>query len=181
MRRALFLIALLSLSWAVAAEEATPQGGTPQAGTPQAGTPQVGTPFVSPVPTNLKSLGGNTLDPLGIWKETDVDLPEASKGLAAGPSVHALSIPVADGTLILSQLWDISCTNSECPTQIILLKKDGTRQVKLEPTMLPQINPADSAAATKGLGGVPSIFLTPDGKSITATSEDHGTEEIPLQ
>jgi hypothetical protein len=145
---------------------------------------QTGTPFVSGVPSETeKSNTANTLDPLGAWKDSDVELPNVTKSLAggSGPSVHNLSIPVADGLLILSQLWDASCTTSECPTQIYLLKKDGTKETKLEPTMLPQITPADGSVSIKGVGGPPTIFLSPDGKSVTANSEEHGFVEYKLK
>jgi hypothetical protein len=146
-----------------------------------------GTPFVNGVPSEVatqRGLNGNTLDKLGAWNESDVELPERSRGLSegAGPSVHNLSISTNDGVLVLSQLWDASCTTSECPTQIYLLKNDGSREIKLEPTMLPQITPADdNQTSSRGIGGQPSIFLNQDGKSITTYSDEHGKEVIPLK
>jgi hypothetical protein len=145
---------------------------------------QSSTPFVNGVPETVKkSMSGNKLDPLGIWNDSDVELPGVTKGLAggAGPSVHELSIEVSDGTLVLSQLWDASCSTSECPTQVYLLKKDGTKELKLEATMLPQIVPEDKSTSTKGLSGQPSIFLDPDGKSITAIYPDNSKVQYPLK
>lgn len=144
-------------------------------------------PFVDGVPAPVeksmadKSLG-NKLDPLGAWKESDVELPEATKGLAggAGASVHNLAIKTAEGQLIVSQLWDASCTNTDCPTQVYLLKDDGTRVEKLAPMMLPQIIPPEGSEATKGLSPEhtnPSIFLNPDGKSITAVT-NKGNKQV---
>ena len=135
-------------------------------------------PFVDGVPAPVeKSMAdknlGNKLDPLGAWNESDVELPETTKSLAggAGASVHNLAIKTAEGQLIVSQLWDASCSNTDCPTQVYLLKDDGTRVQKLAPMMLPQIIPEGGSNATKGLPAEhtnPSIFLNTDGKSITA-------------
>ncbi len=149
------------------------------------------TPFVNGLPPTVEStmlgrtdsLPGNALDRLGVWKESDVELPDESKSLAggAGPTVKNLAIETADGTMVVSQLWDASCTTSECPTRVYLIKRDGSREDKLAPTMLPQIIPAGGDAATRGVSGKPSIFLNPDGKSITVISADHGQRVYPLQ
>ena len=146
---------------------------------------QGATPFIDPVPeATQKSMAGNKLDPMGEWNNSDVELPETTKSLSEGQgaSVHNLAIKTPDGLLVLSQLWDASCTTSECPTRIYLVKKDGSREEKLAPTMLPQIVPIDSTLAkTKGLSGAPPIILNPDGKGVTASSEEHGTEKFEFK
>ena len=79
-------------------------------------------PFVDGLPPTVASsmtartdsTPGNRLDPLGVWKESDVELPDVPA------KVRNLAIKTPDGTMVVSQLWDASCTTSECPTRVYL-------------------------------------------------------------
>ena len=155
-----------------------------------------GIPFTSLVPETVeKSLsvpaGGNALDPLGGWTSSDLSLPEnKSKGLEdiPPPRVHNFSIQTPDGVLVLSQLVDASCTNTECPSQVYLLKKNDkgetVKEVKIPKQMLPQ-NPLNSGVAKeKGLLGQATVSVAPDYKSITTLSIVDGkpvTQVIPFE
>ncbi|MER9589874.1 hypothetical protein NKI94_13865 [Mesorhizobium australicum] len=150
-----------------------------------------GTPFVkAPSVDQAKGLSGSDLDPFGVWTSNDVSSNNVAgateKGIDvnAKPTVHALALPTNGGTLIVSQLWDESCTNYECPTQIVFVPQGGgSIQVKVPPTMLQQITP-DEPNTTKGLGlgqDKPSYFLSADGKHITVKTEQHGDQTLDLE
>jgi hypothetical protein len=152
---------------------------------------QDGTPFVSGIPdTAKKSMEekslGNSLDPTGVWTDSEVRSTEASKGLAGKPppSVHDLALRTPGGLLVYSNLWDDECNDSYCNTKVYLVKTDGSIVQELDPEIqfLPQLFPVDKNLATKGLSAEqPNIFLNPDGKSLTAVTQQHGKVQIPLK
>jgi hypothetical protein len=130
------------------------------------------TPFTPGVPDGaLKSASGNYIDPMGAWNESSNEPLFGSKASAA----QNYSIATEDGLLVLSQMWDGSCTTSECPTQIYLVRQDSTREQKLAPMMLPQLEAPNLPLVE------PNYFLNPDRNSITVLSADGAKFRIELK
>jgi hypothetical protein len=140
-------------------------------------------PFVGEVPeAKLRAIGGDARNAMDIWEKPTSNVLPLQGGPSTGARVQNLYISASDGLLVLSQLWGPDCTVSLCPTQIYLIRNDGTRAIRLAPTMLPQVTPQEHARSLSNdsLGGS-RFFLNSDGKSITVLSLSGTPTQFPLK
>jgi hypothetical protein len=128
------------------------------------------------IPTSgarVMQVAPNSRDPSGIWSSSDIDplSPSTQTSRAIAPeakaSIHEYTIDTPEGQLIVSQLWNGACSNTLCPTRVILVKPDGTRTLRLE-DMLPQVDPQ----ASKSPGAPPVFALSKDGKKLLQMRKD---------
>ena len=93
-----------------------------------------------------KSLNADSGDSDKIWNPDEIERPQVkldgTKSLTAEaePSIHEFAIKVQEGEIVVSQLWDASCSSSLCPTKVVLKKSDGSIKMLNDGEMMPQLD-----------------------------------------
>ncbi|PBB31250.1 hypothetical protein [Mesorhizobium sp. WSM3882] len=116
-----------------------------------------------------------------IWKPDEIEQPSTEKGELkdlmpnTAPSIQEKRVTTALGTVVFSQLWDITCTEL-CPTKVVLEKLDGTKKVLLD-DVLPQILPEGQS---KSLKVDDQVSISDDLKTLWIDTDQHGVETFEL-
>jgi hypothetical protein len=119
--------------------------------------------------------------PDDIVTQSSVETPgEKALDAAAPPSIHEYRIPFKDGTLIVSQKWDIACGPKTCETRAVYEDPDGKMNV-LNTDQAPQFPLEKTAGGFKEKSlDQKFVFLSPDQKNLEFRW-DEGIYEFPLE
>lgn len=116
-----------------------------------------------------------------IWKPDEIEQSSTESGELKDlmpdtqPSIQEKRLDTPLGTVVFSQLWDISCTEL-CPTKVVLEKKDGTKKLLLD-DVVPQILPQ---AQSKSLKLDDQVSISDDLKTLWVDTDQHGIETFEL-
>jgi hypothetical protein len=126
---------------------------------------------------------GNPQDPDGIWRPDEIrDQPavaaEAQElALDAPPKIVIYALNTPEGQRILSILVNDQCSTDSCPVRDVLIKPDGSKEVKSEGMAKYPVLPRE-AVEGRGPGGDSSFYLAPDGQSILETPDSLPEAEV---
>ncbi|ASP66426.1 hypothetical protein [Sinorhizobium meliloti] len=137
--------------------------------------------------TYLKSLEAPDRDPDGIWSPDEIEKPSSmqtgtkSLGAVAEPTVHEFVRDTPDGKLIVSQKWDAACSLQLCETRVVLVKPDGSKEVKVQGEMMPQLDLQRTDGRFKDISVTPQLQLSGDGKSLIFSEDQNSSLTFSME